>query len=164
MRALVMVVGITVIAFAASACGSEHHPRASTPTTSAASPLASDPWKPPVVAGPPSTAKFCTLLVADYDHLGTNPRAANLKVRQQIIGDFISFTPTVIAAAPTPIAAAAATYLGGITQILTILNAAGLNAAKTPQGSIGMILLDPQVSAASTQVLSFAQQNCHYNI
>lgn len=155
---------VTTTAFAASGCGSSHPPGASTATTSASSPLTSDHWKPPVVPGPPGTSKFCTLLVADYDHLGTSTRATNLRVRQQIVGDFTRFTPTVIAAAPPSIAAPASAYLGGITKILNLLNAAGLDAAKAPPGSIGAVLLDPQFKAAGAPVTDFAQQNCHYDI
>lgn len=159
-----MAVVVTATAIAASACGTGHPSKATTATTSASSPLISDHWEPPVVAGPPSTPKFCTLLVADYDHLGTSTRAANLKVRQHVVGDYVGFTPTVIAAAPPAIAAPAAAYLGGITRILTLLNSAGLNGAKTPQGSIGQVLLDPQFKAAGPPVTAFAQQNCHYDI
>lgn len=155
---------VTVTAVAASACGGSHPTNATTATTSASSPLTSDHWKPPVVPGPPSTTKFCTLLVADYDHLATSDRAPELKVRQQIVGDFTRFTPTVIAAAPPEIAAPAAAYLGGITRILTLLNSADLNGARTPQGSIGQVLVDPSFKAAGPPVTTFAQQNCHYDI
>ncbi len=159
-----MAVVVTATAVAASACGAGHPSKGTTATTSASSPLTSDRWKPPVVPGPPSTPKFCTLLVADYDHLGTSARAVNLKVRQQIVGDFVTFTPTVIGAAPPSIAAPAAAYLGGITRILTLLNTAGLNGAKTPQGSIGQVLLAPQFKAAGPPVTAFAQQHCRYDI
>lgn len=124
----------------------------------------SDDWTPPVVSGPPSTAKFCTLLVADYTHLKTNAIAVTMQVRQEIIGDYVRFTPTVIAAAPPQIAPAAALYLQSIAKVLGVLNSVGLNPAKAPPGQIGSVLTDPSVQAASVQVLDFSQQNCHYDI
>jgi hypothetical protein len=147
-----------------SACGGSHEtqarPRTSVPVTA----VRVDTWKPPVVRGPPSTEKFCTLLVADYTHLKTNVIAANMKIRQQIIGDYIRYTPTVIAAAPPTITVAATLYLSSIAEVLSILNSVGLNAARAPPGQIGTVLTDPAVQAASTQVLGFSQQYCHYNI
>lgn len=123
-----------------------------------------DNWHPPTVSGPPSTANFCTLLVATYQHIKTNTIATTLAVRRQIIGDYIDFTPKVIAEAPPSIAPAASTYLQGITSVLRDLNQARLNTAKAPQAQIGAVLTDPQVQAASIQVLAFSNQNCHYDI
>ncbi|MGI8752578.1 MAG: hypothetical protein ACR2MN_09760 [Acidimicrobiales bacterium] len=163
-RSVVVAVVTMVVVLAMTACGSSHDAKKSTPTTAAVTSVTSDRWKPPQVPGPASTAKFCALLVAQYDHIGTNTRAANLKVRQQIVADYVRFTPTVIDAAPPQIAPAATTYLQSVAKILGLLNSAGLDPAKTPRGSIGAILLDPQVAAASAQVLSFSEQYCHYDI
>ncbi|MDQ2728138.1 MAG: hypothetical protein M3Y91_09825 [Actinomycetota bacterium] len=164
-RKLIVVVALVIGAGAVGACGGGHRStKAPASTTSAPAVVATDTWKPPDVPGPPSTAKFCTLLVAQYQHIKTNTIAVSLKVRQQIVADYVRFTPTVVAAAPPEIAPAAATYLQGTAKILSLLNAAGLNAAKTPPGSIGTVLLDPQYNAASTRAVAFAQQNCHYDI
>ena len=158
--ALAVLTGVGAV----GACGGNHSSKASTSATSTPTVVTADRWKPPVVAGPPSTAKFCTLLVAQYQHVQTNALAVTLKIRQQIVADYVRFTPTVIAAAPPEISPAATTYLQGIAKILSLLNAADMDAAKTPRGSIGTILLDPQFNAASTQAIAFAQQNCHYDI
>lgn len=147
-----------------SACGAHQPPsgtgRAKPPVTA----VRSDVWHPPTVSGPPSTANFCTLLVAAYQHIKTNVIAVNLGVRQQIVRDYIGFTPKVVAAAPPQIAPAASVYLPAIARVLGDLSAVGLDAAKTPPGQIGAIITDPNVQAASAQVLAFSQQYCHYDI
>lgn len=147
-------------------CGGS--PRSTAPSSSRPTPpvtaVAADHWVPPTVPGPPSTAKFCTLLVADYMHIQTNAIATTMKVRQQIVGDYVRFTPTVVGAAPPPIAAPATLYLSSIAKLLGILNKVGLDASKAPPGQVGAILLDPQVRAAGTQVFAYSKQYCHYDI
>lgn len=154
-------VAVAVAIAPLSACGGHASPRSTGPTTTL---LTADTWALPAVSGPPSGAKFCTLLVATYRHLGQLPQAANNKVRQAIVGDYTTAAPTVIAAAPPPIAGAARTYLTTIVEILADLNRVGLNAKKLPQGQLGPLLLDPKVKAASTEIFDFSQKHCHYTI
>lgn len=160
-----MVVAVTIAgaASSAAACGGSHHAPKTSPNTQVTA-VRADDWHPPVVSGPPSTANFCTLLVAQYTHIKTNVLAVNLRVRQQIVHDYITFTPNVIAAAPPDIAPAATVYLQAIARVLGDLNAVGLNAAKAPPGQVGAVLTDPQIQAAGAQVLGYSQQYCHYDI
>jgi len=131
------------------------------PTTTA---VVADTWSPPVVAGPPSTATFCTLLVATYAHIGTLPRAASLRVRQDIVSDYVRLTPHVVAAAPPQIAEAAKLYLTTVATVLTLVNRVGLDASRLPKGQLSELLLDPRVRAAGDAVVNFSQQDCRYTI
>jgi hypothetical protein len=162
-RSLVLASALVLATTAVGGCGGGTTTKATASTTTARV-LTADRWRPPVIPGPPSKEKFCALLIAQYQHIQTNTIAANLKVRQQIVGDYVRFTPTVIAAAPPDIAPAATTYLQDTAKILSLLNAAGLDSAKTPRGSIGTILLDPRYTSATTQTLAYSQQNCHFDI
>ncbi|MHB1533316.1 MAG: hypothetical protein ACYC1D_01635 [Acidimicrobiales bacterium] len=131
------------------------------PTTTV---LQADHWNPPAVSGPPSTANFCTLLVADYRHLATNADATNPKVRAQILDDYAAFAPTVIAAAPPVIAPAATVYLGGIAKAVGAIAAAGLDPQKADKADVGGVIFDPAVQQAGNQVQAFSRQYCHYDI
>jgi hypothetical protein len=142
-------------------CGAGHAAKAAGPTTTL---ITTDSWVPPAVSGPPSTAGFCTLLVATYRHVGELPQAANLKVRQQIVADYITTAPKVIAAAPPLIAPAAQLYLSGVSRILADLNQVGLDSNKLPAGQLGPLLLDPKIKDAGNRVITFSLANCHYTI
>lgn len=142
-------------------CGGGHSSADSGPTTTL---LTADRWTPPAATGPPSTAKFCTLLVADYQHLASLAAAPKLKVRQEIITDYVDFAPTVIAFAPPTIAVAAKLYLDSIATVLRNLNAVGLDAQKLRTGAGISLLLDPNVRTAGDAVLNFSAQYCHYDI
>lgn len=144
-----------------AACGGHASPRSTGPTTTL---LTADTWALPAVSGPPSTANFCTLLVATYRHLGQLPQAANNKVRQAIVGDYITAAPTVSAAGPPQIASSARLYLSSVAQILGDLNRVGLDARKLPTGQLGPLLLDPKIKAAGNAVIDFSQKHCHYTI
>jgi hypothetical protein len=157
-----LLAALGALAIALSACGGSHAPRRAAGEATAA--LRRDIWNPPQAFGPPSTAKFCKLLVYQYEHLGELPFAASLKIKEQIVGDYISFTPTVIAAAPPQIAPAAKTYLDSVAEILADLRRVGLQAAKLPRGTLGPLLLAPAIRSAAQQVLDFSQQQCHYTI
>lgn len=158
--------GVRTLALAAAvaaglgSCASSHPPR----RFGASNGVTRDIWDPPRLSGPPSAAKFCKLLVYQYEHIAELPRAANPNVRRAIVRDYVSFTPTVVAAAPPRIAGAASTYLDAVAKLLAELNGVDLNAARLPKGELGPLLLSPSVRSASQQVLSFADQRCHYAI
>lgn len=150
------------IAVVVAGCGS--HPagrRASTPTTTL---IAEDTWHLPPVSGPPSQQGFCTLLVAAYTHVGKLPEAANLHVREQMVGDFVGSAPAIIASAPPPIASQAKVYLTAVSQILQAFEHAGLDSSKLPKGELAPLLLDPRIKAAGNQVLDYSETECHYTI
>lgn len=143
-----------------SACGGHHAAGSGGPTTTL---VTSDRWAPPTTDGTASVANFCTLIVADYQHLAELSAAANLKVREQIVSDAVRFAPRVISAAPSNIASPAARYLGSMAQVLGALDAAGLNAANLKSGAAGL-LFDPKVQSAGNQVIAYTAQHCHYQI
>jgi hypothetical protein len=152
---------LAAVAITLTACGGHAAARSTGPTTTL---ITADNWTLPATTGPPSTANFCTLLVATYSHEGQLPQAANNKVRQSIVADYVTAAPGVIAAAPPSIAPAAKLYLHTVAQILADLNRVGLNAQKLPKGQLGPLLLDPKIKAAGTSVVNFSQRYCHYTI
>ena len=162
-RARFRIIGALTLAAVAATTGCSSHAKSSAPTTSTTL-ITADAWSPPAVSGPPSTGTFCTLLVAAYKHIGTLPLAANLKVKQDIVRDYVGFEPRVVAQAPPSIKADANVYLGAVASTLAALNQVGLDASKLKPGQIGVDLLSPQVEAASTVVLSFSRSSCHYAI
>lgn len=143
-----------------SGCGGHSSAPSSGPTTTL---ITADHWTAPASTGVRSEANFCRLLIADYQHLGSLGDAANVRVKQAIVSDVVSFAPTVIAAAPLSILADASQYLRSIAQFLTALNAAGLNAQHLQNGAAG-VLLDPKVKQAGQQVMAYSAQYCHYDI
>lgn len=126
--------------------------------------VAADRWAPPRAAGPPSVGGFCALLVADYRHIAAVARAPKLSVREQIVKDYVSFAPAVMAAAPPQIAPAARLYLTSIATVMGDLDAAGLDAAKVSGTRAATLVTDPQVVSAGDQLLAFSRQYCHYDI
>lgn len=119
---------------------------------------------PPPAAAAPSTAAFCALLVADYKHLATNVDTTSLPARERILEDYVAFTPTVVAAAPPAISAAASTYLGGMARAVGALAAAGLDVRKAPKSDIGAVLFDPSMQAAGRDVAAFSDRYCRYDL
>jgi hypothetical protein len=148
-------------------CSGGSHPiskrPAHTPSVTPSTLLGSDVWTLPAVPGPPSTANFCTLLTAVYRHEGLIPEAEPA-VKVQIVDDYVSAVPEMIAEAPPSIAADANTYLTQTGKALGALAAAGLDYKKVPPGTFTALLLDPTVKSAGDAVLAFSQQQCHYTI
>jgi hypothetical protein len=152
---------VAVVASAAGCGGGAHHAADASPSTTL---VTVDHWSPPVVVGPPSSANFCTLLVANYQHLNSLADAPKLRVRQQIVTDYVAFTPKVIASAPGSIQAAASVYLGSIATVLRQLNSVGLDSAKLHSGDVAALLLNPKVRVAGDSVLAYSADDCHYDI
>lgn len=147
-------------ALTATGC-SARHGRASEPTTTL---IHQDTWVAPAVVGPPSTHNFCSLLVAMYEHEAQIPEAANTKVKEQIVQDYIDTVPKVLAETPPALATSAPLYLHSVAQILSQLEQAGLNPTKVRGGNVAGVLLDPAVRTAGNQVLAYSSEFCHYNI
>lgn len=150
-----------VVAAGAAGCSASH---ANTGATARTTLITSDSWSPPVVSGPPSVAAFCTLLVAAYRHEGTLPLAASLKVREDIVRDYVELAPEMTAKAPPSIAPAAKLYINGVADAMAALNQVGLNAGKLKPGQIAVNLLSPQMRTAAGVVQSFSRTKCHYTI
>lgn len=155
-----MLAAVAVAVLAAS-CSAGGHPRSTGPTTTL---LTADRWSPPALTGGPSTQNFCAVVVAVYMHMAQLPFAATTKVKEQILGDYVSTAPTMVAAAPPPVAADAKVYIPGVAVILGDLRDAGLNGKKITDPRVADLLLDPRVKAAGRNVISFVQDNCHYSI
>ena len=150
---------LAALALAAGAC-SGGHPRSSGPTTTL---LTRDRWTPPALTGGPSTQNFCTAVVAVYRHMAQLP-SATTSVKEQILGDYVSEAPTMVAEAPPAVAADARLYIPGVAVILGDLQNAGLNGKKITDSRIAELLLDPKVKAAGSNVIAFVQANCNYTI
>lgn len=150
-----------VVAVLVSSCSGGGHPRSTGPTTTL---LTADRWSPPVVNGGPSTQNFCALAVSVYTHMAQLPFAATTRIKEQILGDYVSTAPMMVAAAPAPVADDAKVYITGVAVILGDLRDAGLNGKKITDPRVADLLLDPRVKAAGRNVIAFVQDNCHYSI
>lgn len=159
-RDLRAVVGISALflLLLAGCGGSRHH--SSAPTTTL---LQTDVWKVPAVAGPPSSANFCTVLVAMYSHESQLPLATP-PVKKEILSDFSAAIPVALAAAPSNIAAPARTYLSSLGTLLDALVKGDLDYKKVPAATLTPLLLDPNIKAAGTEVLNYSRSVCHYPI
>ena len=73
------------------------------------------------------------------------------------------FSPVVVAAAPSPVHASAARYVGAIATYLTQLVRAGIDLNRLPPGSLSD-LSTPAVNAAYTNLSGYARTQCHYTI
>jgi hypothetical protein len=146
----------------AAGCASHASSRhVAAPTTTL---ITQDVWHLPPNSGLASTENFCTLLVSTYRHIGDLPHAANVRVREAIVEDYVDAAPTIIAAAPSSIASQAKVYISAVAQILAAFERVGLNGNKLPKGQLGPLLLDPQIKEAGNQVLAYSQSECHYTI
>lgn len=146
-------------------CTSARHrsaPPAST-TTLPPGAITTDVWVPPHLSGGPSQANFCTAVTAIYRHEAELPHVASTSVSADILGDYISYTPTVIAAAPPTIASSAATYMRAVADYLGELLTAKLNMRNLAAGALSP-LVGTNVSTAYADLHQYVQANCHYTI
>jgi hypothetical protein len=142
-------------------CGAGTGHRTAGPTTTL---VTSDKWHPPSVAPVPSTTGYCTAVVAIYRHVADLPHAATQKVRQEIVADYLSEVPTMIAAAPQAIASDSKLYFSSVAEILADLQRAGLDPKKLSDPNLRQVLLDPAVKASGDRVITFVKVNCNYTI
>lgn len=145
-----------------SACGSKPPRRASSAPASRV--VEADHWTPPRADGTPSTAGFCKLLVADYQHVNTLVEAPKLSVRERIVKDYVSFAPRVQSAAPPQIAPAAHLYLSSVATVMRDLLKAGLDPTKVTGTQAAHLVTNPAVVAAGQQLMAFSARYCHYEI
>lgn len=150
-----------VLTVSMASCGGGHRPRSTGPTTTL---LTVDNWNPPALTGGPSSQTFCTAVVATYKHMEQLPFAANDKIREQFLGNYVSEAPAMVASAPEEIAPDARLYIESVAEILGDLQRAGLNGKKISDPQLAQLLLDPKVKAAGTRVITFVQDTCHYTI
>jgi hypothetical protein len=122
-------------------------------------------WPPPAtaLAGPPSTAKFCGLLIDDYEHLKTSQQTHGTTGEERILDDYVAFATTLEKAAPASISPAVARYVGAVADLLRDLAAHGLNVLALPASDLSP-LKSPPVEAAATSLIAFSTRQCHYDL
>ncbi len=118
-------------------------------------------WQLPALAGPPSVAKFCTLLANQIGHLGTVPRN-NPAQFEGVLVDFADAVPAVVAAAPPAIAPAAQYFLGASGRYYQALADYSLHVKDVPP-SQGAPLNSAQGQATTHQFEVWVEQNCHFD-
>ncbi len=122
-------------------------------------------WPPPdgLTSGPPSPARFCQLLIDDYQHLKTTGQAHGTAALVAITSDYVSFAPTLEAAAPQSIAPDAKVYVNAVSNLLRAMDRDSFNVLAVPPGLV-TILNGPAVSAAYSALSAFSDSKCHYDL
>jgi hypothetical protein len=122
-------------------------------------------WPPPagVLAAPPSTSRFCTLLIDDYQHLKTAQVVHGQTAKQRVLQDYVALGPTLEAAAPAPIDDAVRTYVGAVSTFIQALIAHGLDVLSVPSSDLAP-LSTPAVKSAASALTSFSSDECHYDL
>lgn len=148
-----------------AACTSGHHSALPPASTTSLPPGAveTDVWVPPDLSGGASETNFCAAITAIYRHEGELPHVASPTVSSAILGDYISYAPTVIAAAPPDIRPSAATYIDAVSSYLRELVAAKLNMGNLHSGALSP-LAGTGVSTAYANLHNYVQTDCHYTI
>jgi hypothetical protein len=147
-----------VLAMAAGACGGP------SPAGGAHAPAEVDRWTPPRVSGPPSAANFCTLLLASYKHVNTVASLKDVKVRDEVLGDWVKEVPPLLAEAPPTIAAPAKVYLTAVAGVLDHLARRPMTSADAGGSTMLATLTNPAVVQAGNQLFAFSRQYCHYDL
>ena len=109
------------------------------------------------------TATFCHLLIDDYEHLKTAQAATSAAAKTQIVDGYVTFAPTLEAAAPPAIAAAVKTYVGAIAPFIRAWAAANFQVYTMTKAQLAGIS-SPAVGQAGQQLISFAGHECNYNL
>ena len=149
------------MAAVAAGCGAGSGHRTLGPTTTL---VKVDKWRAPEVAQTPSTDGYCTSVVSIYKHVALLPYAANQKVRMEMVNDYLSEVPTMVATAPAPVSDDSKLYFGTVGELLGDLQKAGLNPNRLSDPNLGHLLLDPGIKAAGDRVIKFVKDNCNYAI
>lgn len=146
-----------------SACSSGHGARAGTATTLPPGTVTVDRWSPPALSGGPSRANFCAALTSVYRHMAELPHVVSRKVSKDILSDYVSYAPTVIAESPPDVRGSAALYVGTVSAYLRQLVRADLEMGHLTSGAL-QPLTSPSVNAAYSSLSGYAQTQCHYTI
>ena len=122
-------------------------------------------WPPPadLTSGPPSASRFCRLLVDDYQHLKSTGQAHGTAALIAITGDYVSFAPTLEAAAPASIAADTKVYVNTVAALLHAMDQRSFNVLTVPPNLVTN-LNGPAVSAAYSALSGYATSQCHYDL
>ncbi len=150
-------------ALALGACSSGHRDAQTAQVTLPPGTVTVDRWTPPVLSGPPSTANFCAALTAIYQHTAELPHVLSKKVSEDILSDYVSYAPTVIAESPSVVHSSAAVYMGAVSNYLRQLVRADLDLGRLPPGSL-QGLSAPSVQTAYSSLFGYSQMECHYTI
>jgi hypothetical protein len=122
-------------------------------------------WPPPAAAtvGPPSPARFCQLLVDDYQNLKTSQQVHGPGPVRRVFQDYIAFAPTLEGAAPVAIAPAVRLYVNTIAGFLGDLAAHNFNVFELSHDELASISTS-SVSAAAGTLIGYSSDECHYDL
>ena len=150
------------VALLAAACSGGGH-SGGPATTVVPDQVTADRWVPPAITGGAGEANFCLALTSIYRHLADLPRVVSKPVTEDYLSDYVRFSPVVVAAAPSPVHASAALYVGATATYLNQLVRAGIDLNHLPPGSLSE-MSTPAVNAAYTTLSGYARTQCHYTI
>jgi hypothetical protein len=103
------------------------------------------------------------LLIDDYEHLKTAQDTTSATVKTQIVDGYVTYAPTLEAAAPPAISGAVKTYVGAIAPFIRAWAAARFQVYNMTRAQLAGIS-SPAVGQAGQQVISFAARQCNYNL
>ena len=116
-----------------------------------------------MASGPPSTPRFCALLIDDFEHLKSLQAAKPNQPLPKLIQLQESFDPGLQAAAPPSIAAAVESWLGYGTKLDALLAQHGYDILAVPPNALKTISTG-QSNAAAEAVSSFSSASCDFQI
>ncbi len=158
-----LVAAAVALAVVLGACSAGHRGNAGPATTLPPGTITVDRWIPPTLSGGPSPANFCAALTAVYQHMAELPHVLSTKVSEDILSDYVSYAPTVIAEAPPEVRDSASAYVTAVSTYLQQLIQAGLDLGRLPAGAL-QPLATPSVNAAYSSLYGYSQTECHYTI
>ncbi|HWE65236.1 MAG TPA: hypothetical protein VG298_01200 [Acidimicrobiales bacterium] len=122
-------------------------------------------WPPPpsVATGPATTARFCALVIDDYEHLKALQGGTHPEPLPAATTEYMQMLPGLQGAAPPAIAPAATTYLSGLQRLLSLLAAHSYNYFAIPSPQL-KAASDSKVADASAAVESYVNGQCHYDL
>ncbi len=157
-----LIAAALAVAFGLTGC-SAGHGRAQPAATLPPGTITVDRWIPPVLSGGPSTSNFCTALTAVYQHMADLQHVVSKKVAEDMLSDYVSYAPTVIAESPPDMHTNASLYIGAVSSYLHDLVVAGLDLGHLRAGAL-QPLANPRVNAAYSSLYGYSQTECHYTI
>lgn len=157
------VAGAAALLLCLSACSGAHRGQTGTATSLPPGTITVDRWSPPALSGGPSLANFCAALTAVYRHMADLPHVVSRKVSKEILSDYVSYAPTVIAESPPDVRGSASLYVGTVSAYLHQLVRADLDMGRLTSGAL-QPLTSPSVDAAYSSLSGYAQTKCHYTI
>ncbi len=158
-----MAVAAAALGVTVAACQSHGHPGGLPPGYVYGPGHIAYRWPPPAASGRVDTRTFCQLLIDDYEHLKTAQDTTSAAVKTQIVDGYVTYAPTLEAAAPPAISDAVKTYVGAIAPFIRAWAAAQFQVYNMTKEQLAGIS-SPAVGQAGQQLISFAARSCNYNL